>query len=158
MLSLKEQLKQTPAFRDKAGFLSNFASYEQGECLIDGEAYYKSNEHFYQAMKFLDTERRRRISQHPFGGLKSYVRTLGLIRTDWDQIKDQVMREGLEYKFNLPRFKALLLSTENEELVERNTWRDIYWGVYQGKGENRLGKMLMEIRSKLVQEVINTKK
>lgn len=155
-MTLAEQLKQTPAFRNNAGFLSNFAPYFQhnDEMMYYGGIYYPSNEHYYQAMKFDDSSKikdsiRLIISNHEFTGLKAYIRTLGPIRPDWDSIKDDVMKTGLEYKFNLPRFKELLLSTGDEELVERNTWRDTYWGVYQGKGENRLGKMLMEIRSKL---------
>ncbi len=152
-MTLAEQLKQIPAFRNEAGFLSNFAPYYHDEYMKIDHVIYLSNEHFYQAMKFTNKDKQRMISNHDFKGLKGYVRTLGPINPDWDNIRNSVMRTGLEYKFNLPRFKTLLLSTGDEEIVERNTWRDTYWGVYQGKGENRLGKMLMEIRDKL--KIIN---
>jgi len=41
-----------------------------------------------------------------------------------------------------------LLATGDAELVEGNTWGDTYWGVdsRSGKGENMLGKILMETR------------
>ena len=42
-----------------------------------------------------------------------------------------------------------LLKTRDTELVEGNTWGDIYWGVCNGVGENHLGKILMRIRSEL---------
>ncbi len=37
-------------------------------------------------------------------------------------------------------------------LIEGNTWRDTFWGIYEGKGENNLGKLLMKIREELRNE------
>lgn len=34
-------------------------------------------------------------------------------------------------------------------LIERNTWGDTFWGVYDNKGENNLGKILMKVREGL---------
>ena len=44
-----------------------------------------------------------------------------------------------------------LLETGDAELVEGNTWKDIYWGVdlKSNYGQNKLGKILMKIRSEL---------
>ena len=39
-----------------------------------------------------------------------------------------------------------LINTGNAELVYGNIHRDTFWGIYGGKGENMLGKILMEIR------------
>jgi len=39
-----------------------------------------------------------------------------------------------------------LISTGDEILEEGNNWKDDFWGIYKGKGENRLGKILMEVR------------
>lgn len=148
-MTLEEQLKQTPAFSGRASFLSNFASYEKEEYFNYRGIFYHSNEHFYQAMKFESPNIRYQIARHPSIGLKKFVRTLGPIREDWDEIKLEVMEEGLRYKFSLPRFKWLLLSTHNLELVEYNYWGDTFWGVCKGVGENNLGKLLMKIRSEL---------
>lgn len=41
------------------------------------------------------------------------------------------------------------MATDDAELVEGNTWGDRYWGVVDGVGENRLGKLLMERRAEL---------
>lgn len=115
---------------------------------VDGISY-PSNEHFYQAQKFTDPKKREQIANFSFKGLKNFVKSLGAIREDWDGVRDSVMLEGLRYKFSLPYFKNLLLETKDIELVETNWWGDTYWGVCRGKGENRLGKMLMQIRSEL---------
>ena len=34
-------------------------------------------------------------------------------------------------------------------LVEGNSWGDEFWGVCEGRGENRLGCLLMDVRSDL---------
>lgn len=141
-----KQLKSTPAFKNEAGFLSNFSPYKPGEEFVHEGIKYPSNEHFYQAMKFKDYSVKQKIAEHPARGLKAFVRTLGDIRSDWNSIKDSVMETGLKHKFSLPRYKELLKSTGSEELVERNNWGDKYWGKVEGFGENKLGKMLMEIR------------
>lgn len=56
-------------------------------------------------------------------------------------------------KFAIPELKEMLLATGDEELVEGNYWHDTIWGVCDGVGENHLGKMLMEIREDLRNEV-----
>jgi predicted NAD-dependent protein-ADP-ribosyltransferase YbiA (DUF1768 family) len=48
--------------------------------------------------------------------------------------------------------KEQLIATGNEELVEGNTWGDIYWGVSRGRGKNMLGKILMRVREELRNE------
>ena len=46
---------------------------------------------------------------------------------------------------------GLLLSTGNAELIEGNWWNDTFWGICRGKGENHLGKILMNIRNQLTE-------
>lgn len=53
-------------------------------------------------------------------------------------------------KFTQHEFlKEALLATGDSELIEGNTWRDYFWGVCNGKGQNKLGKILMRIRAEL---------
>lgn len=42
-----------------------------------------------------------------------------------------------------------LLETGEAYLEEGNDCGDRVWGVYQGQGENRLGKILMKVRAEL---------
>ena len=37
------------------------------------------------------------------------------------------------------------------DLIEGNTWGDTFWGQVDGKGENKLGKLLMKIRDELME-------
>lgn len=145
---MERQLLQVPAFRGVAGFLSNFSPYQRDEYFVWEGITYISNEHFYQAMKVLDIPSRRKIADHVFSGLKKFTRTFE-IDPNWDKNKEGIMWQGLQHKFSQSRYKELLLSTGDLELVERNTWKDTYWGVYMGWGKNRLGQMLMDIRKSL---------
>nr|QBK85317.1 MAG: NADAR domain protein [Iridovirus LCIVAC01] len=69
------------------------------------------------------------------------------IRKDWEQIKVNVMNTALRIKFfQHPKLEKLLLSTGDEEIVAHRSI-DSYWGNGKdGKGQNNLGKLLMQIR------------
>ena len=72
------------------------------------------------------------------------------LRPEWESIKDDVMYTVCKAKF-LQNVDLLnkLLDTGDAELIEGNTWGDKVWGVCNGEGENRLGKILMRIRSEI---------
>ena len=74
------------------------------------------------------------------------------LRPDWEDIKDDVMLEGLYRKFTNDELAEWLLDTGDEELVEGNWWGDRYWGVCNGIGQNKLGKLLMKVREELAEE------
>jgi predicted NAD-dependent protein-ADP-ribosyltransferase YbiA (DUF1768 family) len=66
------------------------------------------------------------------------------------------MKEIVFLKFrNHSYLESLLLKTGDLELIEGNTWNDKFWGVdlKTGKGENNLGKILMEVRTQLREEL-----
>ena len=59
------------------------------------------------------------------------------------------MYDVVKAKFSIKHLKEMLLATGNEELIEGNLWNDTYWGVCNGKGQNKLGKILMRVREEL---------
>lgn len=68
----------------------------------------------------------------------------------WNSRRVGIMKELLLQKFKNPKLRELLIRTENRYLEETNHWQDTFYGVdYQLGGENNLGKILMEVRSKL---------
>ncbi|CAL6029665.1 NADAR_family protein [Hexamita inflata] len=71
------------------------------------------------------------------------------LRSDWEAVKVQIMKDLLVLKFQNEALKQKLLLTELKEIVEGNNWGDCYWGVCEGKGQNVLGKLLMEVRQEL---------
>lgn len=132
------------SFKGEYEFLSNFypatVSYE-------GDMY-PSVEHAFQAAKTLDPQMRLKIRLSNAAGAKKLGRQLDL-RSDWETIKLDVMRELLKAKFSDPELRAKLKATGRESLVEGNWWGDTFWGVCRGQGENHLGVLLMEIRDSL---------
>lgn len=137
-------------FDGKYAFLSNF--YPSS---ITDEDYitYPTVEHYFQAMKTLDTGVRFYIAiQTTPGKAKRLGRRLDL-RPDWEFIKDSVIEKALRIKFSNPELRKALLDTGDEYLEEGNTWGDQYWGVCNGVGKNTLGKLLMKIRQEIKEGV-----
>jgi len=130
---------------DAFGELSNFSRHE---IIVDGWLF-RSSEHYYQSRKFFsgvsDKVRRAKLCKQAWS-----IGNAHPTRDDWDSVKDDVMRTALYCKFTQhSALRTLLLSTGDAELVE-NTPRDSYWGNGgDGKGLNRLGKLLMELRDEL---------
>lgn len=71
-------------------------------------------------------------------------------RPDWDSVKVGIMRQILWAKVDQHEYvRRKLLETGDRELVE-NSWRDSFWGWGPNRdGDNVLGKLWMEIRSRL---------
>jgi ribA/ribD-fused uncharacterized protein len=143
-------------FEGRYHFLSNFYL-----CKVEHQGIvYPSVEHFYVAMKSND-EQLVDGKYYTTGDLREFVVTIPTatevkrfgrklkLRKDWDTKKIEVMNFGVREKFKNELLKKLLLETGNEELIEGNWWNDKFWGVCDGKGENHLGKILMEVRREL---------
>ena len=64
---------------------------------------------------------------------------------NWNMNQLYAMGEALHSKFkNFGLFFQLKLI--REPIINENYWGDTFWGVCKGKGNNILGKMLMNIR------------
>ena len=135
-----------PEFQGEYRFLSN---YYPATVEFEGITY-PTVEHAYQSAKTLNMNERRRIAALPTPAeAKTEGRKL-TYRPNWDTLKFQVMEECVRYKFtHNPDLKQKLLATVDAVLEEGNTCNDRIWGVYQGQGDNRLGKLLMQIRTEL---------
>jgi len=138
-------MSEIRGFRGNHRWLSNFWP---AKVTLDGIGFL-SVEHAYQAAKTLDLDQRRHIA-----GLatpaqaKHYGRKLRP-REDWELVKLKVMEDLLHEKFLEPRLREKLVRTGDAYLEEKNSWRDFFWGVCHGKGENHLGRLLMQIRDDL---------
>lgn len=130
-------------FRDEYFFLSNFYS---AKICFRGKAY-RNNEAAFQAMKC--PERADEFQELGPSEAKRLGRSVKL-RSDWTKVKEQIMYEICLAKFTQnPDLREKLLNTEDAELIEGNAWRDTEWGVCNGVGKNKLGKILMRVREEL---------
>ncbi|WP_407304112.1 NADAR family protein [Acinetobacter sp.] len=132
-------------FNGEFRFLSNFSPCR---VVLSGVTY-PTVEHAYQAAKSLDVQERIIIEKALGPGQAKKLGSLINIRPDWEDVKEAIMRDLLIQKFAQPMYMELLLATGEAYIEETNSWRDTYWGVYNGRGLNRLGYLLMEIRTYL---------
>ena len=130
-----------------------FTNFYYAPIEIDGKRW-PTTEHYFQAQKFVGTpyvEKIRllpsareafQISRNP---TVSYWR-----RTDWDVAKDDVMYRALCCKFlQHGTLRKSLLGTGRKTLIE-HTSNDSYWGDGgDGRGQNKLGRLLMRVREEL---------
>jgi ribA/ribD-fused uncharacterized protein len=133
-------------------FLSNFAP---AKFILDDKEW-RTTEHYYQAQKTFIEEEKELIRSAPSPRIAADLgRNIGL-RSDWDKVKDEVMKKALYAKFTQNNdFKQSLLMTGDDYLFEASPY-DSYWGVggttKDAKGKNKLGIFLMELREKLKKE------
>ncbi|MFS1511579.1 NADAR family protein [Chengkuizengella sp. SCS-71B] len=132
-----------------------FSNFSKHGFMLDNK-YWATSEHYFQAYKFKGTihEELVRNAKSPMDAANiGRDRSLPL-RSDWDLVKDDVMRKAVHAKFSVHEdIKEILISTGDQEIVEKTT-KDYYWGCgSDGTGKNMLGKILMEVRDKILTEI-----
>ena len=138
-------------------FLSNFAPNPAGILRYKGE-FYPTVEHFFQAMKTENKDLRHHIATVPTPGKAKRMGRRLALRADWQEIRDDVMLYALRHKFDSP-LAYKLVETGEAKLVEGNEWHDDYWGdcfcpIHKHTpGENKLGKLLMQVREECKQTI-----
>ena len=145
-------------FRGEYEFLSNFYPAP----IPHGHLVFRTAEHFYQWCKTLDPQEKQEIYCASTPGKAKRLGAKCTIREDWEKpvgqsqvpFKVQTMRSILYAKFTYnPDLGEKLIATGDIPLVEENDWGDTFWGMCDGKGENELGKALMDLRSFLVMHI-----
>lgn len=178
-LTLKHQLeKSVTSFRGEYAFLSNFhvspitvkawrlirpgakggevASTLAGDkisqwCFHSITA--RTVEHGYQAYKARDISDATAILAAKTPGEAKRLGRRVALRSGWDECKEEVMLRLLRAKFGQnERVREKLKATANRILIEGNGWGDRYWGVCNGRGRNRLGVLLMQVRLEIQED------
>lgn len=150
-------------------FLSNFYPFKNKEgemyphklkILFNGHIY-NCVENAYVASKTLDKDIQQKIVDMTPYEAKDYGSEEGFpLRDDWENVKLSFMQDFVEQKFlKHSELAKMLLKTEKIILEEGNDWGDTFWRVdiETGKGQNNLGKILMNVRNKLKEQTLNPK-
>lgn len=131
------------------GCFSNFAPYP---IELQGKIW-PTSEHYFQAQKFPGTEHMEAIRQvtSPMIAARMGRSRQRPLRSDWENVKDSIMREAVLAKFTQHQeLREILLGTGDALLVE-HTKNDSYWGDGgDGSGRNRLGEILIDVRAELM--------
>ena len=135
------------------GCFSNFSAHA---FKLDGLSW-PTSEHYFQAQKFAGTRYEEEIRRAPTPKRAAELgrgRTQTL-RPDWEQVKDDIMREAVRAKFSAHKdIQQTLLDTGDEEIVEAAPG-DYYWGAgADGTGKNMLGQILMQVRAELQRQLV----
>ena len=91
---------KTIRFYKEFGEYGYLATYSNHGFFKDG-IYWKTSEHYYQAQKFFEPEVRLKIANAETPKIASTIgrdRNLNL-RSDWEEIKQDVMYEAVYFKF-----------------------------------------------------------
>ncbi|XP_020578701.1 riboflavin biosynthesis protein PYRR, chloroplastic [Phalaenopsis equestris] len=151
---------------DPFGAFSNFSPHsismpdEAGDFCM-----WPTVEHYYQAQKFVavdnplakslieEIKRAKSPEEAARIGRKFQREHPELVHPDWDTIKIDVMYRGLRCKFSThSHLNSLLRSTVGFALVEASP-HDLFWGGGRdGEGLNYLGRLLMKLRSEILNE------
>ena len=137
--------------KQEFGCFSNFAAYP----ISLGKRTWPTTEHYFQAQKFKDRhyqEKIRKTKSPMIAARMGRSRSVAL-RSDWESVKDGVMRKAVLEKFRQHEdLREILVSTGSAKIIE-HTENDSYWGNGgDGSGKNMLGRILMETREQLKAE------
>ena len=134
--------------KEAYGEFSNFSAHP---ITLKGKVW-PTSEHYFQAQKFAETEHAEaiRMAKSPMIAARMGRNRARPIRNDWEIVKEDIMREALRAKFQQHAELAELLIKTGDAVIVEHTTNDRYWGDGgDGSGRNRLGYLLMEIRSEI---------
>ncbi len=121
--------------------------YQEKKIVVD-DLEYKSIDHYYQLQKFRGQpcfELAQKLMVDDDNNIRLIGRNLEL-RSDWNDVRDVYMMNGLKAKFLDHELIKILDDTKGKLLVRVNS-KDNYWGTGPtGTSANKLGSMLMTIR------------
>ena len=102
-----------------------------------------SVEHFILAQQFSEIQLRENIRKgRTLTEIRKAIRKTP-IRSDWPEVRDELMKSALNQKFQNPYLHMCLLHTVGFKLKYKSP--DQYWGG----ARNRMGELLMELRDML---------
>jgi len=155
---------------ESKGPYRNFSNMSAHPIDMDGEKF-PTVEHYFQAMKakeFKDDEIYNKIvkSKTPKAAKALGIKVKNFVTEVWDDKRDEIMSKAIHAKFSQhPELRKELLDTGDKVIGEANP-RDTYWGIgtavesdkaktpSKWRGQNKLGKMLMELRTRYKQEMV----
>jgi ribA/ribD-fused uncharacterized protein len=166
---LRKEAEPEPVLFDGAdankGEYRNFSNDSQHPIEVDGQQY-PTVEHYFQAMKakeFNDEEIYKKIisTKTPKAVKATGKKVKNFITEIWESKREEIMEKGVRAKFvQHPELRKQLLET-GDKIIGKADPRNTFWGIGTGiaseksnspskwRGQNKLGKLLMEIRENL---------
>ena len=136
------------------------SSYER-PLVIKGEIW-SSVDHYLEAQKFVDSEGVYtkhafdiRVAASPAEAVRIGRERSHLIRSDWEEVRDEVMFKALTAKFTQYKDLYRLLMDTEDAFIIKHTGEDHYWDDGEdGSGRSMLGDFLMKLRDQFRQDIM----
>lgn len=151
------QINECVAFSKTKEAFGGFSNMSMEYPLEVNGVVFPSSEHFYQCMKYVDyPEAQREIlgEKNPLLMKNKQKKHRGLIRKDWEDLKEIIMEVTVHLKLvtHWVKFGNLLVESGIKEIVEISK-KDSFWGMVPQVtkpsvlvGENKLGMILSRFR------------
>ena len=138
-------------FNTRGDKYSEFRNTSEHSFTLDGEQW-QSAEHYVQAQRFKCEEAKAEVRKAPYAFVaKAIARARPeALRSDWHTVRDSVMEKAVRSKFaSHPELGERLAQTGADEIIEASALSH-YWGAgADGRGLNKLGKIMMKVRTEL---------
>jgi N-glycosidase YbiA len=138
-------------FYSVGGEFGCFSNFSPHPVTLKGKTW-PTSEHYFQAQKFAGAadEEEVRQAKSPMIAARMGRSRQRPLRKDWESVKDSIMHDTVLAKFTQHAgVREILLATGDATIVE-HTKNDAYWGDGgDGRGKNRLGRILMQVRDEL---------
>lgn len=117
-------------------------------------------EHYFQAMKFVkeaDRERVRLAATPNDARKQGKAKLFKKIRKDWNNVDEIVMTRAVYTQAKTHNDIADALIETGDKKIMENSQYDYTWGCGRdGRGLNKYGVVLMNVRNKLLQEIADS--
>ena len=125
-----------------------FSNFYPAIIEINGRQY-ATVEHYFQACKAQNHKSHEQIRRAVSAARAKQLGRQVELRRDWEQVKIEVMRQALLAKFTqYEDLRQLLLST-GDRVIHEDSPTDAVWGWMGGRGQDLLGKLMMQVRTAL---------
>lgn len=120
---------------------------------IDG-AEWPTVEHYVEAQRFTCPllQETVRIAEYAFEAKALARRHPDKLRSDWEDVREQVMEAALRQKFSsYESLSESLIATGAEEIIDATPCSSFWGAGMAGTGLNMFGQLLMKVRQELQQ-------
>jgi ribA/ribD-fused uncharacterized protein len=153
---------------ESKGEYRNFSNMSEHRIDVDSTTY-PTVEHYFQAMKAKEFEDEEVLDKIVKAKSAKAAKALGkkvkkFEKEIWDSKKDEIMRVGIRTKFvQHPELRKQLLDT-GERMIGEADARNTYWGIGTSqtsdkaqhpdkwRGQNKIGKILMDLRKEFQEQ------
>ena len=138
----------------KEGDLGSFDAFKKFDGIIVPKGQYENKRKYWEKLNCVGIVAKLATNEKRLKGLGLTFK--GALSKEFQKESSDAFRKILPLKYAIPKFRKILLDTGDKMLIEFSRFPNAVWAgiVKDGvlNGENRMGKLLMEIRENIRNE------